>query len=99
MASTYFMSSVNGFVSSKRRLQRAAELACDAEVEADGLRVADVQEAVGLRRETRGHRAAEAAGRDVVGDEFADEIATRGRIGGRRVSHVSLLGAEVESES
>ena len=74
MASTYFMSSVNGFVSSKRRLQRPPNSSREPEVQADRLHVADVQEAVGLGRKARRDRAAEAAGRDVVGDELANEV-------------------------
>ena len=74
IASTYFTSSVNGFVSSKRRLHAPAELAREAEVQADRLRVTDVQVAVGLGREARRDRAAEAVRVDVLGDELADEV-------------------------
>ena len=52
----------------------AAELLGDAEVEADGLGVADVEVAVGLGREA-GDRRRDPAGRDVGGDDLADEIA------------------------
>ena len=67
----------------------AAELLRDAEVEADRLHVADVREAVRLGREARRDRAAEATGRDVVGDHLSDEVfAGRGR--GGVVSHVGV---------
>jgi hypothetical protein len=48
MDSTYSTSSFAGLVSSKRRLQTTAKFARDAEVQADGLGVADVQVAVRL---------------------------------------------------
>ena len=78
MASTYFMSSVNGFVSSKRRLQRAAELPGDAEVQADGLHVPDVREAVRLRRKPRRDGTPEAVGRDIVRDHVSNEVLSGG---------------------
>ena len=52
----------------------AAELAGDAEVEADGLGVADVQVAVRLRREARDDAAAVRARGDVSGDDLANEV-------------------------
>ena len=45
----------------------------DTEVEADGLGMADVQEAVGLRRES-GDDVAVLAGFEVFGDDLADEV-------------------------
>ena len=50
-----------------------AELAGDAEVQADGLGVADVEVAVGLRRETR-HHAADAARGQVLLDHLPEEV-------------------------
>ena len=44
-----------------------------AEVEADRLRVTDVQVAVGLGREARDH-AAVTTGREVVADDLTDEV-------------------------
>ncbi len=67
------MSSVVGLVSSKRRWQRAAVLAREAEVEADRLGVADVQVAVGLGRKARDHGPGLPAA-DVVRDDGADEV-------------------------
>ena len=55
----------------------AAELAGDAEVEADGLGVADVEVAVGLRREA-GDDARRRALAQVGGDDLADEVAALG---------------------
>ncbi len=63
----------------------AAELPSDAEVQADRLRMTHVQKAVRLGRETRGGRPAEVAVGDVVGHQFADEVATRGGGGFRTV--------------
>ena len=60
-----------------------------AEVEADGLGVADVQVAVGLGRKARVHAAAVLAGPDVGLDDGADEIQSRGRIVS---AHVDLAG-------
>ena len=74
--STYSVSSFVGLVSSKRRWQRelGAYSCGDAEVQADGLRVADVQVAVRLRREARDHPAAVLSCADIGGDDLADEI-------------------------
>ena len=55
----------------------AAELAGDAEVEADRLGVADVQVAVGLRREAR-HDGGVPPAAQVVGHDVADEVAALG---------------------
>ncbi len=52
----------------------AGELGCDTEVEADRLRMADVQVAVRFRREAGDHPAAVAAGGDVGGYDLSDEI-------------------------
>src|SRR5439155_14597535 len=59
----------------------AAELPGHAEVDGDGLGVADVQVAVGLRRKPRDHLAAEAAGAIVLQDDVADEVAGPGLVG------------------
>ena len=56
----------------------AAEGGRQAEVEADGLGVADVQVAVRLRREARGHAAAVLAGGHVGFDDLPDEIGRGG---------------------
>src|SRR5690606_10213726 len=60
----------------------AAELLGDAEIQADRLGVADVQVAVGLRREPGADRGVLAAGQ-VLADDLADEVVARG-LGGRR---------------
>ena len=73
----YSCSSLAGLVSSKRRLQRPPNSRGDAEVEADRLRVADVQVAVRLGREARDDRA-DAAGPKVGGDDVADEVGALG---------------------
>src|SRR5262249_51692165 len=52
----------------------AAVLLRHAEVQADRLGVADVQVAVGLRREAREHTAAVAARRQILGDDRANEV-------------------------
>ena len=70
---TYSGSSLPGLVSSRRRLQRAAEFGGDAEVQADRLGVADVQVAVGFGREARAHGRL-AAGLDILADDLADEV-------------------------
>jgi hypothetical protein len=77
MDSTYSTSSLTGLVSSKRRLHWPV-LAGDAEVEADGLRVADVQVAVGLGREA-GDDLGVAFLRDVARDDVTDEVTGGGR--------------------
>ena len=58
----------------------AAVFAGDAEVQADGLGVADVQVAVGLGREARDDLRV-ALFRDILRDDVADEVAGRGRGG------------------
>ena len=68
----------------------AAELRGDAEVEADRLRVADVEVAVRLGREA-GDRGRDPAGRDVGGDDVADEVAPLGCLGGRRAGVAWLI--------
>ncbi len=80
MDSTYSISSFVGFVSSKRRLQTAAEFARDAEVQADGFGVADVQIAVRFGRKTRVNLWIFSLG-NVRGNDVADEIGRRGRGG------------------
>src|SRR5207237_8130834 len=58
------------------------ELLGDAEVQADGLGVPDVEVAVRLRWEARLHPATEGAAGDVLADELADEVGgRRGRVG------------------
>ena len=52
----------------------APELLGDAEVQVDGLGVADVEEAVGLGREAGGDGAVVDAVFDVLGDDVADEV-------------------------
>ena len=52
---------------------RTGVLASDAEVEADGFRVPDVQVAVRLRRET-GDGGFVFSGREIGGDDFPDEV-------------------------
>jgi hypothetical protein len=49
-------------------------LICNAEVEADGLGVADVEITVRFRRESGDHSPAVFAGRTVGGDDVANEI-------------------------
>src|SRR5581483_6600269 len=63
----------------------AAEVARDAEVEADRLRVADVRVAVGLRREPR-HHARVATARQIRAHDLADEVVGRGG-GARGLAH------------
>ena len=88
MESTYSVSSLHGLVSSKRRLL-AAELGREAEVEADGFGVADVQVAVRLGRKARVHAAAVLVGLQVLEDDVPDEVRggdrTCGRFGARRI--------------
>ena len=60
----------------------AAELPGHAEIDRDGLGVADVKIAVGLGRKARDHLAAEAAGAVVLEDDVANEVA-----GFRLVAH------------
>ena len=71
----------------------AAELTGDAEVEADGLGVADVEKAVGLGREACHHPAGVPAGGHVVPDDGADEVQRRlapgGAVGLFRLAHGS----------
>ena len=57
------------------QIARAAELLRDAEIDADGFRVADVQVAVRLGREARLHAPAVLAGRNLVRDDLTDEVA------------------------
>ena len=64
----------------------AAELRGHAEVQADGLGVADVQIAVGLRRKARVDAPAVLVGFEVVDDDVADEIGLEGARFGQRTS-------------
>src|SRR5882672_8737938 len=61
---------------------RAAEVLRDAEVDADRHRVADVQVAVRLGRETRLHAAAVFTCRDFLRDDLADEVLAARRVVG-----------------
>src|ERR1035437_7645768 len=71
------------------QVANAAELAGDAEVQADAFRVADVQVAVRLRRKARVDARIFVL-RDVRGDDVADEIGRRGRRGRVFVRNVHL---------
>ena len=83
---TYSSSSTLGLVSSKRRLHTApGDGLRDAEVQADGLGVTDVQVAVRLGRKARHHLAAVLAGGDVGLHELEHEV--RELLGGRRRGH------------
>src|SRR5207247_995181 len=68
-----------------------AVLLRDAKVEADRLRMADVQVAVRLRRKARDHRAM-AAGGEVVFDDLTDEIARfGGNVGGHEAAESTTV--------
>ena len=79
MESTYSTSSLPGLVSSKRRLHNPV-FRGHAEIEADGLGMADMEIAVGFRRKAGVHAAAVFPGLDVGLDYGADEILPRGKI-------------------
>ena len=83
MESTYSVSSLEGLVSSKRRLHLPPNSCGESEIEVDGFRVADVQIAVRLGRKARMHAAAVLVGLQVVEDDLADEVG-RGRSSARR---------------
>src|SRR5512134_173403 len=70
---------------------RAPEFLRNAEVDADGLRVADVQIAVRLRREARLHAPAVLTGRDLVGNDLVDDVAAARRSGDVFVLHGRAL--------
>ena len=76
----YSWSSLAGLVSSKRRLQLTAEFLRQAEVQADRLGVADMQVAVGLRREA-GDDLGMHAGVQVGLDDRTEEIRGGGSLG------------------
>jgi hypothetical protein len=57
------------------QITRAAEFLRDAEIDADGFGMADMQIAVRLGRETRLHAPAVLTGADLLGDDLADEVA------------------------
>ncbi len=59
---------------------RAAEVAREAEVEADRLGVPEVRVAVGLRREARRDAPAVRVGGDVAGDDVAEEVGGGGQV-------------------
>jgi hypothetical protein len=65
------------------QVAKPAELRGDAEIQADRLGVADVQVAVGLRREPGADRRMPAAG-EVVADDLADEVLPGGGAAGIR---------------
>ena len=67
-----------------------AELLGHAEVQPEGLGVADVQPAVGLGREAGVHLAAPAAGPQVLANDLPDEVGRRGLVVDR--AHAALLG-------
>ncbi|OPZ12598.1 MAG: hypothetical protein BWZ10_02078 [candidate division BRC1 bacterium ADurb.BinA364] len=71
------------------QMAAAAEFARYAEVEADGLGMADVQIAIGLGREARDDLAAVFARFDILGDGGSDEIARRRGAFGRAVRFVA----------
>src|SRR6185295_173038 len=71
------------------QIAMTTELRGDAEVEADGLRMADVEVAVRFGREA-GDRDRDAAARDVGGDDVPDEVAPLGCLG-RRTAGVECL--------
>ncbi len=83
MESTYSCSSLAGVGVVEAQVAAAAELLGDAEVEADGLGVADVEVAVGLGGKARAHGVALAAivrfGRAgyVPGHDLPDEVGGR----------------------
>ena len=79
MESTYSVSSLLGIGVVEAQVGLAAELGGQAEVEADGLGVADVQIAVRLGRKARVHAALVLVGLQVVEDDVADEIRGAGR--------------------
>src|SRR5262249_29989733 len=73
----------------------AAEFFRQAEVEADGFRVPDVEIAVRLRRKARVHTALILAGLQVVEDDIADEIRRAARRRGRRGAHNFSMAWEI----
>ena len=75
--STYSVSSLDGLVSSKRRLHLPPNSLREPEIEVDRLGVADVQVAVGLRRKARVHASAVLVGLQILEDDVADEIGLR----------------------
>ena len=76
-------SSFAGLVSSNRRWHGAAELPSEAEVDRDRLRVADVEVAVGLGRESRDDAPTPAAGARILLDGGPDEVGRRSWLGCR----------------
>ena len=74
----------------------AAELSGDAEVQADGLGVTDVQIAVGFRREPRHHPAAVLAGLDLFRHDRPDEIQRRLRRSVFRIRHDILFPVDFQ---
>ena len=70
----------------------AAELLSEAEVEADGLGVTDVEVAVGLGREAGlDDGVAETVSADVFGDLVAEEVGERGSFGGAAFGFRSVM--------
>ena len=74
MESTYSVSSLRGVGVVEAQVALAAELGGQAEVQADGLGVADVQVAVRLGRKARVHAPAVLVGLQVLEDDVADEM-------------------------
>ena len=82
MESTYSVSSLHGIGVVEAQIGLAAELRGQAEIEADGFGVADVQIAVGLRRKARVYASLILVGLQVVQYDVANEIGwAAGRLG------------------
>ena len=74
MESTYSVSSLLGIGVVEAQVGLAAELRGQAEIQADGFGVADVQIAVRLRREARVYPSLILVGLQVVQNDVANEI-------------------------
>ena len=95
----YSTSSLTGLVSSKRRLHWPPYLRGEAEIEANRLGMADVQIAVGLRREARLDPAGPFVGAEVVLDDGFEEVERAGWLGGFFGGHGSYLGNRIPNNS
>ena len=80
----------NGIGVVEAQVAGAAEIACDAEVQANRLGMADVQVPVGLGRKPRGDTTAVFTGRVVGGDDLPDEVEALGGAG-RRQGHPVIM--------
>ena len=80
------------------KVGRTAVFGGGAEVQANGLRMSNVQEAVRLGRETRDDLPAVRAGRHIVLDDGSDEVQCLGRVG-VAVAHSSSPTASAGRES